>query len=124
MTNYETILVEKRESVAIITINRPDKLNALGRKVHEEGVAALDELRKDEAVRVVVITGAGEKAAEKPKITVDELMAKTVEALGGEANWRKLNSRVTKVDIDFENQGVKGYGTSYQKMPNWFANVS
>ncbi|HEX8370481.1 MAG TPA: enoyl-CoA hydratase-related protein [Pyrinomonadaceae bacterium] len=62
MTNYETILVEKRESVAIITINRPEKLNALGRKVHEEGVAALDELRKDEAVRVVVVTGAGEKS--------------------------------------------------------------
>jgi enoyl-CoA hydratase len=62
MTNYETILVEKRESVAVITINRPDKLNALGRKVHAEGVAALDELRRDEAVRVVVITGAGEKA--------------------------------------------------------------
>ncbi|HLM01103.1 MAG TPA: enoyl-CoA hydratase/isomerase family protein [Pyrinomonadaceae bacterium] len=62
MTNYETILVEKRESVAVITINRPEKLNALGRKVHEEGVAALDELRRDEAVRVVVITGAGEKS--------------------------------------------------------------
>lgn len=62
MTNYETILVEKRESVAIITINRPEKLNALGRKVHEEGVAALDELRRDAAVRVVVVTGAGEKS--------------------------------------------------------------
>ncbi|HEY0051038.1 MAG TPA: enoyl-CoA hydratase/isomerase family protein [Pyrinomonadaceae bacterium] len=62
MTNYETILVEKRESVAIITINRPEKLNALGRKVHEEGVAALDELRRDAAVCVVVVTGAGEKS--------------------------------------------------------------
>ncbi|HEX8250812.1 MAG TPA: enoyl-CoA hydratase/isomerase family protein [Pyrinomonadaceae bacterium] len=62
MNDYETILVEKRESVAIITINRPEKLNALGRKVHEEGVAALDALRQDAAVRVVVITGAGEKS--------------------------------------------------------------
>jgi enoyl-CoA hydratase len=62
MNNYETILVEKRESVAIITINRPEKLNALARKVHEEGVAALDELRRDETVKVVVITGAGEKS--------------------------------------------------------------
>ena len=62
MDNYETILVEKREGVAVITINRPDKLNALGAKVHAEGVAALDELRRDETVRVVVITGAGEKS--------------------------------------------------------------
>ncbi len=62
MLNYETILVEKRGSVAIITINRPEKLNALGHKVHIEGVEALEKLRKDAEVRVVVITGAGEKA--------------------------------------------------------------
>ena len=62
MSNYETVLIEKRESVAVLTINRPDKLNALNSKVHAEGVSALDELRKDETVRVVVITGAGEKS--------------------------------------------------------------
>jgi enoyl-CoA hydratase len=62
MSNYETILVEKRESVAVLTINRPDKLNALNSKVHAESVAALDELRNDAEIRVVVITGAGEKS--------------------------------------------------------------
>lgn len=62
MSNYENILVEKRAKVAIITINRPDKLNSLSSKVHSEGVSALDELRKDDSVRVVVITGAGEKS--------------------------------------------------------------
>src|SRR5688572_743951 len=60
---YETITVEKKDNgVAVITINRPDKLNALNRQVHIDGVAALDELRRDDEVRVVVITGAGEKA--------------------------------------------------------------
>lgn len=62
MSNYETILIEKRENVAVLTINRPDKLNALSSKVHAEGGAALEELRKDETVRVLVITGAGEKS--------------------------------------------------------------
>ena len=62
MANYETITVEKRNSVAILTINRPDKLNSLNTKVHEEGVYALDELRNDNEVRVLVITGAGEKS--------------------------------------------------------------
>jgi hypothetical protein len=33
-------------------------------------------------------------------------------------NWRKLNSRVTKFDIDFENQGVKGTGTTFEKAAN------
>lgn len=59
---YETITVEKRGRVAVMTINRPDKLNALNNKVHSEGVNALDELRRDDDVRVLVITGAGEKS--------------------------------------------------------------
>lgn len=62
MSNYETITVEKEGKVVILTINRPDKLNALSSKVHVEGVAALDELRQDDGVRVVVITGSGEKS--------------------------------------------------------------
>jgi enoyl-CoA hydratase len=59
---YETITVERRGKVAVLTINRPDKLNALNNKVHAEGVMALDELRSDDSVRVLVITGAGEKS--------------------------------------------------------------
>lgn len=59
---YETITLERRGKVAILTINRPDKLNALSSKVHEEGVAVLDELRADDSVRVLVITGSGEKS--------------------------------------------------------------
>lgn len=60
--NYENILVEKHGRVAVLTINRPDKLNALNSKTHEEGVAALDALKMDDEVRVVVIRGAGEKS--------------------------------------------------------------
>jgi enoyl-CoA hydratase len=62
MPTYETITVEKRGSVAVLSINRPDKLNALNQKVHSEGVHALDELRRDNTVRVLIITGAGEKS--------------------------------------------------------------
>lgn len=62
MSNYETITVERRDKVALLTINRPDKLNSLSSKVHAEGVHALDDLRRDETVRVVVITGTGEKS--------------------------------------------------------------
>jgi len=59
---YETLLVERRERVAIITINRPDKRNALNIKTREEGAALLEELRADDSVGVVVFTGAGDKA--------------------------------------------------------------
>jgi enoyl-CoA hydratase len=48
--------------VATITINRPEKRNALNIQTRQEGAQALDDLREDESVRVVVITGAGDKA--------------------------------------------------------------
>jgi len=54
-------------------------------------------------------------------LTVDALLAKTIDALGGEANWRKLTSRVTKFDVNFENQGIRGAGTSFEKAANMAA---
>jgi len=60
-------------------------------------------------------------AAEKPPITVDELYAKVLAASGGEANWRKLKSRVTHSVSDLEQQGVKSESTSWSKAPNFSA---
>jgi enoyl-CoA hydratase len=60
--SYETLLVESRERVAIVTINRPEKRNALNIKTREEGAALLEDLRNDDSVGVVIITGAGDKA--------------------------------------------------------------
>ena len=60
--SYETILVERRGGVALVTINRPEKRNALNIQTLAEGAAVLDELRADDSVRVVVLTGAGDKA--------------------------------------------------------------
>lgn len=59
---YETLVLERRDRVALITINRPDKRNALNIKTREEGASLLEELRNDASVGVVVITGAGDKA--------------------------------------------------------------
>jgi len=60
--SYETLLLERRGRVAIITINRPEKRNALNIKTRAEGAAILEALREDDSVGVVVITGAGDKA--------------------------------------------------------------
>ncbi|HKZ79422.1 MAG TPA: enoyl-CoA hydratase-related protein [Pyrinomonadaceae bacterium] len=59
---YETLLLDRRDRVAIITINRPEKRNALNIQTREEGAALLEELRSDDSVGVVVFTGAGDKA--------------------------------------------------------------
>jgi enoyl-CoA hydratase len=56
------VLQEIAGRVAILTINRPDKRNALNGPTRAALIAALDGIRANDAIRVVVITGAGEKA--------------------------------------------------------------
>lgn len=58
---YHTIRVE-RDRVATITLNRPEKLNAMSYLMKTELVSALRELEGDPAVRTIVLTGAGDKA--------------------------------------------------------------
>ena len=62
MSAYETVRVEAEGGVAVLTIDRPEKRNALSAQVRAELVAALDALRENDEVRVLVLTGAGEKA--------------------------------------------------------------
>src|SRR2546429_4280872 len=58
----ENILYETRDGIAYITFNRPKVLNALNRRTVEELQQALLDARDDQAVRVLILTGAGEKA--------------------------------------------------------------
>jgi enoyl-CoA hydratase len=60
--NYRTLLVDIKDRIAVVTINRPDKLNALNAQCKGEFSALLAELRSLPEVDVVIITGSGEKA--------------------------------------------------------------
>lgn len=60
--SYENILLEKKSSIAYVTVNRPKVLNALNGATIEELRTAFHELKHDAAIRVVILTGAGEKA--------------------------------------------------------------
>ena len=60
--NFENILVQKRESLAQVTINRPKKLNALNKATIEELNLAFEALEDDDNIKVIVLTGSGEKA--------------------------------------------------------------
>ena len=59
---YNTILLEKKDGVGTITLNRPDVYNAFNDEMSFELQAALKDVTRDPEVRVVVLTGAGEKA--------------------------------------------------------------
>ncbi|WP_300674359.1 enoyl-CoA hydratase-related protein [Soonwooa sp.] len=60
--NFENIILEKKDRIAVITINRPQSLNALNKPVFTELSAALDSLATDKEVRAIILTGSGEKA--------------------------------------------------------------
>jgi enoyl-CoA hydratase len=59
---YENIIFDVVEGIATITFNRPKALNALNGHLLDELSAALDEIEADEEIRVLVLTGAGEKS--------------------------------------------------------------
>ncbi|MFI4966126.1 MAG: enoyl-CoA hydratase/isomerase family protein [Caulobacterales bacterium] len=56
---YQTLILERRGHVAILTLNRPDRLNAIDRTVMRELPAAVAALKADDEVRALVLTGAG-----------------------------------------------------------------
>src|ERR1700747_2302999 len=60
--NFENILLEKKNSIAYVTVNRPKVLNALNMATMEELRSAFHDIKNDAAIRVVIFTGAGEKA--------------------------------------------------------------
>ena len=59
---YEHILVDVEDGVSIITLNRPDKLNAMNRKLTQELRSAVKQMEADDAVGCIVITGSGNRA--------------------------------------------------------------
>ncbi len=58
----ENILIEKQDNLAIVTINRPTKLNALNKATIEELHTAFNDLNNDSNTKVIILTGSGEKA--------------------------------------------------------------
>ncbi|MBW2056960.1 MAG: enoyl-CoA hydratase/isomerase family protein [Deltaproteobacteria bacterium] len=56
------VLLASRDRVAKITLNRPEKLNALNSRMNSELIEAVDQVERDDTLRVVILTGAGDRA--------------------------------------------------------------
>jgi enoyl-CoA hydratase/carnithine racemase len=62
MTPTSTILITRQEGIFVVTLNRPDRMNAFTVDMRDELIAALDEADADDSVRAVIFTGAGDRA--------------------------------------------------------------
>jgi len=59
MSVYETLIYETEDNVAILTMNRPERRNALNAELNADLLSAFQQAQADETVRAVVLTGAG-----------------------------------------------------------------
>src|SRR5262249_41595040 len=89
---YEFILTERFNSVAVITLNRPDKLNALSFRRVRESEGARTQGEADENIKAVILTGAGERAFsagadihERAGLSAEELAMR--QEVRGHATW-------------------------------------
>ncbi len=87
--SYQNLIVEKKENVAVVKVNRPDKLNALNELTLDELKEVFVMLRNDDSVSVIILTGSGEKAfvagADISEINqLDMISAKTFSEKGQE----------------------------------------
>jgi enoyl-CoA hydratase len=85
----ELILFEQADSIATITLNRPDRKNALSVQLRDEISDALDALAADEAVKVIVITGAGDTFS--AGFDLKEFQRATSEPSFGKELWASSN---------------------------------
>jgi 1,4-dihydroxy-2-naphthoyl-CoA synthase len=72
----DLVLIEKRGAIGLLTINRPKTLNALNVEMLLALEAALTDLERDDAVRAIVLTGAGERVDHQPVPGRDDFVVK------------------------------------------------
>src|SRR5436309_4589180 len=93
MSNYQYILVERDAPIGIVTLNRPKELNALNFHLVNELADALETFDRDDEVRCIVLTGAGEKAF-AAGADIKEMSDKSPidMMLGGFESWSRIRS--------------------------------
>jgi enoyl-CoA hydratase len=91
---YKTILFQKADGIATVTLNRPDSLNALNSDVYNELYDVFEAIESDEEVRVVILTGSGEKAFAAGSDVVEMQNMNTLEIQKFVATIRKASDRI------------------------------
>jgi len=91
---YKTLLYEKADGIARVTLNRPEALNALNSTVYTELYDVFEAIENDAEVRVVVITGSGDKAFAAGSDVVEMQNMNTLEIQQFVATIRKASDRI------------------------------
>ena len=99
---YHNLTLQRDGQIAVVTLNRPEKLNAIDRSLHLEMMDACAELRDDDGIRVVIFTGAGRGFCSGADLTADRSRPENpsrAERLD-EYNWVGRQARMIYRDLD------------------------
>jgi enoyl-CoA hydratase/carnithine racemase len=100
--NYEHILLDREDGVGIVTLNRPDVMNAMNRRLSAELADAVNTLDADDGIGCIVITGAGERAF----------------SAGGDIHEQRSDDRLyTQEQLDAMSNPRRGYDISACRKP-------
>ena len=94
--NFETIRYEKKEKLAIITLNRPTALNAINKHMLDELNSVLQEIENNNEISVVIITGAGDRAFCAGADVKEFKLMSTVDALKFSRYGQKIFNNIEK----------------------------
>jgi len=116
MSKYETVLVERHGPVAVVSLNRPDKLNSFNGPLRRDLLLAVREVNDDDSVRVVVLTGAGRAfsaGADLADMPEDETNFRVEDQLNGEYKPALMEiHEATKPWISAINGACAGIGSA------------
>ena len=117
---YQDLILEKEDGIATLTLNRPDKLNAISMTMREELPKAIDEVRGDDEVRVLVVTGAGrgfcsgaDVAGQAARIAGGKLEESRRSLLAPVGSWGVPLAELEKPTIAAVNGVAAGAGLSF-----------
>jgi enoyl-CoA hydratase len=103
--NYETLLYDKKEGVATITLNRPDLMNSINRRMADEILDALQDVKTDQTVKVAILTGAGEKifcAGADLNLFMNELVGNSA----AQYDWLDKGLEITRFALELHDKPI------------------
>ena len=117
---YQDLILEKEDGIATLTLNRPDKLNAISMTMRDELPEAIDEVRGDDEVRVLIVTGAGrgfcsgaDVASQAARLTGEKAEQSRRSLLAPLGIWGVLLAELEKPVIAAVNGVAAGAGLSF-----------
>lgn len=78
--DYQDIILEEKDGIATLTLNRPERMNAISNRMREELTDAFSRIKRDDNIKALILTGAGERAFSTGADAGERLIGKKIEA--------------------------------------------